>query len=99
MEFGARSTGEPREEHPIECDALRLILPDVGISIDSHSRHVGGTDLLGEGYGGARLLPPAAKSEVRRLSRHWYDLVRLDDAGFAEKIPHRPHPSFVGGPT
>ena len=82
VEFGARSTGEPRRELPVECDAAphvpEVTFPSVSPFVMSAGRtfwekatamHVFCRQLRGRG---------------ERLSRHWYDLVRLDDAGLAE---------------
>lgn len=81
MEFGARSTGEPAERRPITCDAAEH-LPDLALPTAT-----------------ARIMLPkrtfwekataihvfcAGGFEGDRISRHWHDLVRLDDSGFAQ---------------
>ncbi|MCY3557095.1 MAG: nucleotidyl transferase AbiEii/AbiGii toxin family protein [Chloroflexi bacterium] len=81
IEFGARSTGEPRERRAISCDADRampkLTFPVVRPMVMRPERtfwekatavHV---FCVNTGKGGDR------------LSRHWYDLVRLDESEFA----------------
>jgi hypothetical protein len=83
LEFGARSTGEPAEARPIICDAARhlpeltfptatprIMLPKRTFWEKATAVHVYCTRGL-EGQGD-------------RISRHWHDLVRLDDDGFAE---------------
>lgn len=82
LEFGARSTGEPVETKAITCDAApfiaelafpvanpRLMLPKRTFWEKATAVHV---------Y--------CANGDVGdRHSRHWYDLVRLDEAGEAGK--------------
>jgi len=82
LEFGARSTGEPCEERQITCDAAehlrdlefpsatpRVMLPKRTFWEKATAVHV----FCKQGEQGDR------------LSRHWHDLVRLDDAGYAEE--------------
>jgi len=81
IEFGARSTGEPCEEREITCDAAehlpnlefpsakpRVMLPTRAFWEKATAVHV----FCKQGSVGDR------------LSRHWHDLVRLDDAGCAQ---------------
>ncbi len=81
LEFGARSTGEPSETRAIECDAAaplpelefpaakpKIMLPKRTFWEKATAVHV----LCAQGI------------EGDRISRHWHDLVRLDDAGFAQ---------------
>jgi hypothetical protein len=82
LEFGARSTGEPCEERHITCDAAehlpdlefpsatpRVMLPKRTFWEKATAVHV----FCKQGTQGDR------------LSRHWHDLVRLDDAGYAQQ--------------
>jgi hypothetical protein len=82
IEFGARSTGEPCEERQITCDAAdylpdlefpaakpRVMLPKRTFWEKATAVHV----FCKQGTQGDR------------LSRHWHDLVRLDDAGYAHE--------------
>jgi len=82
IEFGARSTGEPFEERQITCDAAeqlpdlefpaakpRVMLPKRTFWEKATAVHV---------YCGRR-------TQGDRYSRHWHDLVRLDDAGYAQE--------------
>jgi hypothetical protein len=82
LEFGARSTGEPFEERQIKCDAAeylpklefpaakpRVMLPKRTFWEKATAVHV----FCKQGPQGDR------------LSRHWHDLVRLDDAGYAHE--------------
>jgi hypothetical protein len=81
LEFGARSTGEPSEEKEIICDAAeylptlefptakpKVMLPKRTFWEKATAVHV---------Y-------CAKGSQGDRYSRHWHDLVRLDDAGYAQ---------------
>jgi hypothetical protein len=82
VEFGARSTGEPCEERSIVCDAAehirelefptakpRAMLPKRTFWEKATAVHV---FCRGD-------------SQEDRYSRHWHDLVRLDDAGHAKE--------------
>jgi hypothetical protein len=83
LEFGARSTGEPAETRPITCDAApylpalmfpaampRIMLPKRTFWEKATAVHV----YCSRGFEG----------RGDRISRHWHDLVRLDDGGFAQ---------------
>ena len=83
VEFGARSTGEPREEHPIECDAAPY-LPDVTFP-STRTFVMLAERTFWEKATAVHVFCRQQRSRGERLSRHWYDLVRLDDAGFAER--------------
>jgi hypothetical protein len=84
LEFGARATGEPAEVKPVVSDAAagleeaglafpaaspRLMLPKRTFWEKATAVHVYCLD----------------KPKGDRISRHWYDLVRLDDSGHAEE--------------
>ncbi|RXT40256.1 nucleotidyl transferase AbiEii/AbiGii toxin family protein [Bradyrhizobium betae] len=81
LEFGARSTGEPAEVREVTCDAApslselqfpaaapKVMLPQRTFWEKATAIHV----LCAQGI------------EGDRISRHWYDLVKLDDAGYAK---------------
>ena len=83
VEFGARSTGEPREERPIECDAAPYVS---GVAFPSvRSLVMLAERTFWEKATAVHVFCRQQRSRGERLSRHWYDLVRLDDAGLAEK--------------
>lgn len=83
VEFGARSIGEPREERLCECDAASY-LPDVTFpSVRPFVMLAERT--FWEKATAVHVYCQQRRSRGERLSRHWYDLVRLDDAGLAEK--------------
>ena len=77
VEFGARSTGDPREERLIRCDAAAN-LPDV--AFPSARLHVMSAErTFWEKATAAHVFCRQQRMRGDRLSRHWYDLVRLDD--------------------
>ena len=82
VEFGARSTGEPRQERRIECDAASSIgdvrFPSATPSVMLAER------TFWEKATAIHVFCRRRRHRGARLSRHWHDLVRLDDAGFAE---------------
>ena len=83
VEFGARSSGEPREERQIECDAAPLVsevtFPTARTLVMLAER------TFWEKATAIHVFCRQQRRRGERLSRHWHDLVRLDDAGFAEK--------------
>ena len=81
VEFGARSTGEPRVPRPVACDAAPF-LPGV---LFPHTRP---SVMLAERtfWEKATAIHVYCRQERRRgerLSRHWHDVARLDDVGIA----------------
>ena len=83
VEFGARSTGEPRERRLVECDAARSVpaisFPTALPSVMLVER------TLWEKATAIHVFCRRARHRGNRLSRHWHDLVRLDDGGYVEK--------------
>ncbi|MBV9568519.1 MAG: nucleotidyl transferase AbiEii/AbiGii toxin family protein [Hyphomicrobiales bacterium] len=83
LEFGARSTGEPAETRPIVCDAARhlpdLILPTAAPRIMLPKRTFWEKATAVHVY-----CARGFERQGDRISRHWHDLVRLDDNGFAQ---------------
>ena len=81
IEFGARSTGEPHKVLPVVCDAAAY-LPNL---IFPRTRPI---VMLAERtfWEKATAIHVFCRQERRRgerLSRHWHDLARLDEAGVA----------------
>ena len=83
VEFGARSTGYPCEILPVECDAAvflpELVFPEARPSV-----------LLAERtfWKKATAIHVYCRQERQRgerLSRHWHDLARLDNAGIGSR--------------
>ncbi len=83
VEFGARSTGEPHKIMPVLCDAAAH-LPDLAFP------EACPTVMLAERtfWEKATAIHVFCRQERRRgqrLSRHWHDLARLDEAGIATR--------------
>ena len=83
VEFGARSTGSPREQRPVECDAAPY-LPEVALPT-ARPFVMLAERTFWEKATAVHVFCRQQRSRGERLSRHWHDLVRLDDAGFAER--------------
>lgn len=84
LEFGARSTGEPREERAITCDAAEH-LPEVSFpSARPHVLKVERTFWEKATAIHAFCLQGRFRN-AERFARHWHDVVRLDEAGYVEK--------------
>ena len=83
VEFGARSTGEPREVRPVSCDAAEylpeLAFPEASPSVLLAER------TFWEKATAIHVFCLQERRRGERLSRHWHDLVRLDDAGIAAR--------------
>lgn len=83
VEFGARSTGRPRKQCPIECDAAPHV---AGVAFPSANTFVMLAErTFWEKATAVHVFCRQQRSRGERLSRHWHDLVRLDDAGFADR--------------
>ena len=82
VEFGARATGEPRAERPIACDAA-VHVPDVEFPT-AHPLVMAAERTFWEKATAVHVFCRQQRTRGERLSRHWHDLVRLDDAGFGE---------------
>jgi hypothetical protein len=81
IEFGARSTGEPCEERPIACDAAPH-LPDLEFPTAKPKAMLPKRTFWEK----ATAIHVYCRGDTQddRYARHWHDLVRLDDAGFAQ---------------
>ena len=83
VEFGARSTGEPRAILPVECDAAPflpdLLFPQARPSVMLAER------TFWEKATAIHVFCRQERKRGERLSRHWHDLARLDDAGVADR--------------
>ena len=82
VEFGARSTGEPRAERLIACDAA-VHVPDVDFPT-THPLVMAAERTFWEKATAVHVFCRQRRTRGERQSRHWHDLVRLDDAGFGE---------------
>lgn len=83
LEFGARSTGEPAERHPIQCDILdaikNLVTPSAYPRVMRAERTFWEKATAMHAY--------CLKGTFRggdRFARHWYDLECLDRIGIAQ---------------
>lgn len=84
LEFGARSTGEPWEPKPIRCDAADHI-PGI-VFPEATARTMCVERTFWEKATAMHVF--CAQGNYRgaeRFARHWYDLVRLDEAGSAAR--------------
>ena len=79
VEFGARSTGEPHKAAPIVCDAATdlpdLVFPEACPTVMLVER------TFWEKATAVHVFCRQERQRGERLSRHWYDLARLDEAG------------------
>ena len=83
LEFGARSTGEPRDLRNVECDAAGYI-PDVDFP-SARPWVMSVERTFWEKATAIHVFCRQRRSWAQRLSRHWNDIVRLDDAGYANR--------------
>lgn len=83
VEFGARSTGEPHVEQSVKCDisdyVSEVVFPSTRLSAMVAER------TFWEKATSMDVFCRRNRGRGNRLSRHWHDLVRLDDAGYGEK--------------
>lgn len=81
VEFGARSTGEPRAFRTVECDAAPflpgVLFPRARPSVMLAER------TFWEKATAMHVFCRQERRRGERLSRHWHDLARLDEAGLA----------------
>ena len=79
VEFGARSTGEPHKVLPVVCDAAaylpNLIFPQTRPTVMLAER------TFWEKATAIHVFCRQERRRGERLSRHWHDLARLDEAG------------------
>ncbi len=83
VEFGARSTGDPREKRLIECDAAIHLAE---IAFPSARPHVMLAErTFWEKATAAHVFCRQQRIRGDRLSRHWYDLIRLDEIEYGTR--------------
>lgn len=83
VEFGARSKGEPRAERMVTCNAARY-LPEIAFPV-ARPLVMAAERTFWEKATAVHVFCRQQRIRGERLSRHWHDLVRLDDAGIAQK--------------
>ncbi len=81
VEFGARSTGEPHRILPVVCDA-EAYLPDL-VFPQAHPAVMLAERTFWEKATAIHVFCRQEPRRGERLSRHWHDLARLDEAGIA----------------
>ena len=81
VEFGARSTGEPHANRPVVCDAAAC-LPDLAFP-EAHPTAMLAERTFWEKATAIHVFCRQERRRHARLSRHWHDLARLDEAGIA----------------
>ena len=83
VEFGARATGEPHERRPVACDAAvhlpGIVFPTACPTVMLAER------TFWEKATAMHVFCCQQRQRGERLSRHWHDLVRLDEAGYAAR--------------
>lgn len=83
IEFGGRSTGLPAEIMPIACYAATE-LPDLTFpTAEPRVMRIGRT--FWEKATAVHVFCKADALTAERLARHWYDLIRLDETGYATR--------------
>ncbi|HEX5262611.1 MAG TPA: nucleotidyl transferase AbiEii/AbiGii toxin family protein [Phenylobacterium sp.] len=81
VEFGGRSTGLPVDEIAIVCDAAAFL---EGLDFPTAKPRVMRVDrTFWEKATAVHVFCRLGQLNGERLARHWYDLMRLDDAGHA----------------
>ena len=83
VEFGARSTGEPNQRLPVVCDAAEH-LPDL-VFPEARPKVMLAERTFWEKATAVHVFCRQQRRRGERLSRHWHDLARLDEAGIAER--------------
>lgn len=81
LEFGARSTGEPASRRDIACDASGLI-EDVTFPT-ARPRVMHAERTFWEKVTAIHVYCLQERLRGDRFARHWHDVARLDEAGFA----------------
>ncbi|WP_342734160.1 nucleotidyl transferase AbiEii/AbiGii toxin family protein [Bradyrhizobium sp. B117] len=82
LEFGARSTGEPSELHDVVCDAAQYL--ETLEFPTARPKTMKAERTFWEKATAIHVFCVQGKLRGERFARHWYDLVRLDDAGIAD---------------
>ena len=82
LEFGARSTGEPASLRDVACDASGLI--DGLIFPTARPRVMHAERTFWEKATAIHVFCVQERLRGDRYARHWHDVARLDEAGFAE---------------
>ncbi|MAS13236.1 MAG: hypothetical protein CMH69_08035 [Nitratireductor sp.] len=81
LEFGARSTGEPASPRDVTCDAAGLV--DGVVFPTARPRVMHAERTFWEKATAIHVFCLQERLRGDRFARHWHDVVRLDEAGFA----------------
>lgn len=81
LEFGARSTGEPASVRDVTCDAAGLV--DGVVFPTARPRVMHAERTFWEKATAIHVYCLQERLRGDRFARHWHDVVRLDEAGFA----------------
>jgi len=81
LEFGARSTGEPASFRDVICDAAGLV--EGLVFPTAHPRVMHAERTFWEKATAIHVFCLQERLRGDRFARHWYDVVRLDEAGLA----------------
>ena len=81
LEFGARSTGEPASLRDVNCDAAGLV--DGVVFPTARPRVMHAERTFWEKATAIHVFCLQERLRGDRFARHWHDVVRLDQAGFA----------------
>ena len=83
VEFGARATGEPHEKRTVACDAAShlsgIVFPTASPSVMLAER------TFWEKATAMHVFCRQQRRRGERMSRHWHDVARLDEVGYAGK--------------
>ncbi|MCG2631483.1 nucleotidyl transferase AbiEii/AbiGii toxin family protein [Bradyrhizobium sp. WYCCWR 13023] len=82
LEFGARSTGEPSDVHNVVCDAAEY-LPGLEFPT-ARPKTMKAERTFWEKATAIHVFCAQGKLRGERFARHWYDLMRLDQAKIAD---------------
>ena len=81
LEFGARSTGEPASMRDVNCDAAGLV--DGVVFPTARPRVMHAERTFWEKATAIHVFCLQERLRGDRFARHWHDVVRLDESGFA----------------
>ena len=84
IEFGARSTGLPADEHSIACDATGHVI-DTEFPFAPAVRVMRAERTFWEKATAVHVFCLQGRMRTEAFARHWYDLAKLYAAGFADK--------------
>jgi len=84
LEFGARATGEPWQVVPVACDAAPA-LPDLVFPTATPQVMLAERTFWEKATAIHVFCAQGRFRGADRFARHWHDVVRLDDAGYAAK--------------